>query len=133
MSDLKWKKKYEIGHPRIDFEHRIFVDLITRIYDAIAEKRDGGYLERLMYELQKYTEFHFVSEENIMYSIGYPDYDAHVEHHRELLERFSQKKMEMELGERTIEELLKFLVDWFLTHTLTEDRKIASFVHGKKI
>lgn len=133
MSDIEWKKKYEIGHPRIDFEHRIFVDLISRIIDAVDENKDEEYLQRMIYELRKYTEFHFVSEENIMYSVSYPDYDSHVESHRELLERFSQKKMEMDLGEKTIEQFLRFLLDWFVNHTLSEDRKIANFVLGKKV
>lgn len=133
MSAIEWKKKYEIGHPRIDFEHQIFVDLVSRIFDAVNETGDEEYLQRLIYELRKYTEFHFVSEENIMYLARYPNYDLHVESHRELLERFSQKKMEMDLGEKTIEEFLRFLMDWFVNHTLSEDRKLANFVEGKKI
>lgn len=133
MSVIEWKQKYEIGHPRIDFEHQIFVDLIAKIHDAALERNDKDYLQRLLYELRKYAEFHFISEENIMYSINYPECKLHQELHNQLLDKFSQKTMEIELGERTIEEFLGFLMDWFVHHTLSEDKKIANYVHDKNV
>ncbi len=133
MSVIEWKKKYEIGHSRIDFEHQIFVDLIAKIYDAAKEGKDKEYLQRLLYELNKYVEFHFVSEENIMYSINYPEYETHKHHHEKLLEIYNQKSMEIELGEQTIDDFLTFLLDWFVSHTIIEDKKIATYLKGKII
>lgn len=133
MSDIKWEKKYEIGHERIDFEHQIFVDLIAKIDDAVMLRNDNSYIERLLNELRAYAVFHFISEENIMYSINYPDYETHKQHHNELLDKYSQKLMEIDLGEQKVEDLIIFLKNWFVNHTLHEDRKIASFVKGKHI
>ena len=68
MSDIKWEKKYEIGHERIDFEHQIFVDLIVKIDDAVKREKDKDkdkdkdYIERLLHELQAYATFQFISE-----------------------------------------------------------------------
>ena len=133
MSGITWSKKYEIGHARIDFEHQIFVDLIVRIHDAAKSGEDKDYLQRLLYELRKYAEFHFISEENIMYAIHYPEYEAHKLLHHKLLERYSQKTIEIELEEQTIDDFLTFLKDWFINHTLKEDSKIAAYVQGKQI
>jgi len=133
MSDIKWKKKYEIGHRRIDFEHQIFVDLIAKIDDGAKMGKDKGYLERLLNELRAYAEFHFISEENIMYSVDYPDYEIHTQHHQKLLNEFGRELIEIEMGKKTIEEFLVFLKDWFVHHTLNEDKKIASFVKGKSL
>ena len=133
MSNIKWEKKYEIGHERIDFEHQIFVDLIAKIDDAVKLGKDKNYIERLLNELRAYAAFHFISEENIMYSINYPDYEGHKQHHNELLDKYSQKLMEIDLEEQKIEDLIIFLKNWFVNHTLNEDKKIASFVKGKYI
>ena len=133
MSDIKWKASYEVGHERIDFEHRIFVDLIAKIDDATTLGKDMDYIQRLLYELQKYAEFHFVSEENIMYSIGYPDYASHKQHHQKLIETFSQKSLQIELGEQTINDFISFLKDWFINHTLHEDLKISEYVKHSEI
>ena len=133
MSDIKWQKQYEIGHERIDFEHQIFVDLIAKIDDAVQLKKDPDYIERLLDELRAYATFHFISEENIMYTIDYPEYKLHTQHHNKLLETYSQKMMAIDLGEETTADLIIFLKDWFVNHTLNEDIKIAEFVRGKHI
>lgn len=133
MSDIKWEKKYEIGHERIDFEHQIFVDLIVKIDDAVKNEKDKNYIDRLLHELQAYATFHFISEENIMYSINYPDFESHKKHHNELLDKYNQKLMEIELDEQKVEDLIVFLKNWFVKHTLYEDKKIAIFVKGKNI
>ena len=133
MSEIKWNKKYAIGHDRIDFEHQIFVDLIAKIDDASKVEKNEHYIGRLLEELLAYTKFHFISEENIMYSISYPDYEVHKRHHRELLEQYNRKMIEIELGEQIIEDFIVFLKAWFVSHTLTEDKKIASFVQGKHV
>jgi len=133
QKDFKWEKRYEIGHSRIDFEHQIFVDLIQKIAHEVKLGTNKKYMERLLYEIRKYTEFHFISEENIMYSINYPEYETHKKLHEGLLETFSQQLMGIELNEQTIDTFLDFLGGWFVNHTLNEDKKIANFVKGKNI
>jgi len=128
MSDIKWKKKYEIGHERIDLEHQIFVDLIAKIDDSVKFGEDKNYVARLLNELRAYTVFHFISEENIMYLINYPDYEAHKQLHIKLLDDYSQKIGAIDLDEHKIEDFIIFLKDWFINHTLCEDKKIASFI-----
>jgi hemerythrin len=68
-----------------------------------------------------------------MYSINYPEYETHKHHHEKLLEIYNQKVMEIELGEQTIDDFLAFLLDWFVSHTINEDKKIATYVQGKTI
>ncbi|MCU7924131.1 MAG: hypothetical protein KZQ88_15690 [Candidatus Thiodiazotropha sp. (ex Dulcina madagascariensis)] len=61
-----WDKKFELGHERIDFEHSTIS----------AEAGNGSGKERilrLLAELRKYAEFHFLSEENEMLKVNYPD------------------------------------------------------------
>ena len=133
MSDIHWSKKYEIGHKRIDFEHQIFVDLISKIDDAVHSNKDSVYLQGLLNELQAYTKFHFISEENIMYLINYPHYERHKNLHYELLNEYNQLSLEVSLEAQKIEDFIRFLKEWFVNHTLHEDKKIADFIKGQNI
>lgn len=133
MSDIRWEKRYEIGHERIDFEHQIFVDLIAKIDDAVHTGSKEGYIERLLNELRAYAVFHFLSEENIMYIAEYPEYEEHKRHHDELLIELGSVLAEGGLGNHEVENIVVFLKDWFVNHTLHEDVKISEFVKGKHI
>lgn len=133
MSDIHWSKKYEIGHKRIDFEHQIFVDLISKLDNAVSSKMDKTYIEGLLKELHAYIKFHFISEENIMYSIEYPDYESHKNLHYKLLDDFNQKSLGISLDQKDIQEFIFFLKDWFVNHTLNQDKKIADFIKNKDV
>ncbi len=133
MSNIHWKNKYEIGHKRIDFEHQIFVDLISKLDDAAEAKSDQSYINGLLDELRAYAVFHFISEENIMHSVNYPDYDHHKLLHNKLLDKYSQKMLEINMNKQNISDFVIFLKDWFVHHTINEDKKIASFIKGKNI
>jgi hemerythrin len=82
--------------------------------------------------LGAYAAYHFVSEENIMYWLKYPDLSRQENEHQELLEAFSQKEKEYRAGSESVASLLQFLMDWFVAHTSLEDRKIGDHINRKK-
>ena len=119
---LQWTPEYETGIREIDLQHQYFMTLINRIAEEIEHSKDIEYRKRLLDELSKYASFHFLSEENIMFKIGYPDRRPHYLLHRELLDKLSTARLhEVE------EKIVGFLHDWFQCHTLTEDKKIGEF------
>lgn len=126
--ELKWQSRFETGIDRIDFEHRIFLDIIIDIDREVRAGKGSKRISRLLFELQKYGEFHFISEENIMIECGFPGYKGHAQHHADLNETFSNKKMLFDMGEENAEDILAFLIEWFVNHTLHEDMKIAKYI-----
>jgi len=74
---LKWDHRYELGNERIDAEHRIFLGLIVDFHDAAIQGASKDKLIRILNEISKYAEFHFVSEENIMTEYHYPEQKYH--------------------------------------------------------
>lgn len=118
----------ETGNANIDVEHKIFFNQIRKLISSLNSGPDAYYLTRLALEIQKYAEFHFVSEENLMIDIGFPDFDEHQKKHLKLLERFNITLNYVELGRETYEGFISFLVDWFKSHTVEEDKKIADFL-----
>ena len=119
---LYWVPEFEIGNEYVDLQHRYFLDLIMRIVKNFKETGDAYYKRRLMVELQKYAEFHFVSEENIAVSIGLSKVDDHHKIHKQVLDDLNHYAKNLDSGLKTIDEFLEFITDWFLVHTQHEDR-----------
>ena len=128
MFDLKWRPAYKVGHARIDFEHRIFLGLVQKLDREIEDGATLGKILRTLYEIRKYAEFHFVSEENVMFDIGYPHLESHKRLHAMLLAHLARFSDNAVSGEIPAEDILIFLRDWFLHHTTEEDTKIAAYV-----
>jgi len=62
IDEIQWHNELNVGHDRIDFEHKMFLALIKNIAIAINQDKSNEHLTRLMMELQRYAEFHFFSE-----------------------------------------------------------------------
>jgi hemerythrin len=125
MVDLQWKSWFEIGHERIDSEHRAFLNLIRDMNAQAEAGLDRDRLLRSLEEMQKYADFHFLSEENVMLDAGYPDLENHTLLHARLLKEVRNKATAVRLGEASSQEVVTFLYDWFCNHTVNEDAKIA--------
>ena len=125
---MEWDSKYELGHDRIDAEHRIFLSLIMDFEEALSQDASKEKLNRILKELTKYAKFHFVSEENIMAEHNYPDLEKHAYLHLMLLtevRNYSNQFMN-DMVEAT--EVFGFLFNWFAFHTVTEDKKLIGFI-----
>ncbi|WP_185969077.1 bacteriohemerythrin [Carboxylicivirga sp. M1479] len=127
---ITWKAEWNIGINRIDFEHKIFLELIDSLRNEIKKNSTWEILSRIIREIEKYAEFHFISEENFLFFIDYPQYIEHQEAHYILLERLNIAKHKVD----DLCELLEFIYEWFIDHTLKEDIKITEYLkeNGKE-
>jgi hemerythrin len=75
--NINWSSSYNTGIERIDFEHRIFLELVNSLKKALDNSYTKIQLHRILIEIEKYAEFHFISEENFMMRIEYPDFKKH--------------------------------------------------------
>lgn len=124
---LHWDARYLTGIEEVDFQHHYFLDLINRLSQELKSTEDLHYRQRLIAELVKYAEFHFLSEENLMMRDGYPGLAVHHGLHLQLVEELSSRSVE-----QSLEELLDFLVRWFTHHTVEEDGKYGRFVAARR-
>jgi hemerythrin len=126
FSPLLWDAQYETQVAEIDLQHQYFLHLINRLASELLTSKDDKYRSRLLDELCRYAAFHFVSEENLMLKFNYPDLEAHRKLHLSLLDRLSSHSIK-----DSVEELLDFLVDWFVQHTIHEDHRIGEFLQSQ--
>ncbi|MCX8070540.1 MAG: bacteriohemerythrin [Thermodesulfovibrionales bacterium] len=121
LKKIEWSKNFFTGHKEVDLQHQYFVELINRIIWDILELKDNNYHIMLMEELVMYANFHFKSEENILYKLGYPDLTEHKKLHMELIDTLSSKIVFFKEGSNKSLELIDFLIKWFINHTTSVD------------
>ena len=121
---IEWNKKFEIGQMDVDLQHHFFVNLINRIEQTLHNVVEPEHRLRLLRELYKYTEFHFLSEENIALSLGLQGVQEHKERHQELLEQLDRRIEETASGKAEEAQLIGFLGQWFCGHTYYEDSRL---------
>lgn len=125
---IPWKDAYSVGNDRIDMQHQIFLGLVSEFSDAHQVGLPLEKLSRVLEEIIKYAEYHFMSEENMMSDCHYPELDKHRIIHNHLLSQAKAKASEMALGQTTPQQIEDFLTEWFILHTQHEDRKISEFL-----
>lgn len=128
---MDWGEKYKIGHKVIDLEHRLFFYIMKSVEQAESEGASRNRMRSLITEITKYSEFHFLSEENIMIESGYPDFEVHREYHQNLMKDLRKHIVQFEAGKSQPFELVNFLYEWFSLHTLRDDQLIANHINTR--
>jgi len=128
MINVEWDRKFEVGHERIDFEHKIFLNLIRDASRLPERRANRERVLRHLDEVKKYALFHFTSEENIMFDVDYPDFEPHRKEHQMLLALLDSRVHEYRGGEIALEQVVEFLFEWFALHTTQVDTRLASYI-----
>ncbi len=133
MHDLVWKNKYCLGIKDIDNQHKYLLSIIKKFYDEAQKESSHEYLIRLIQEISHYAQFHFCSEENIMFKSNYPHLNCHSALHGNLFDDLTSYAYSGDITKESTLKLVDFLVVWFFKHTLEEDIKFAKYVSEMNI
>jgi hemerythrin-like metal-binding protein len=126
MPFIDWSDDMCVGEPMIDDQHKNLVNLINDIDDATRRYVSHAEVSEYMQRFFKYMMDHMQEEESLMDQSTYKQYFTHVQEHIE----FSQKTMDfykkfIDDQKVDIQELLNYLVSWFINHTTVMDRTLA--------
>jgi hemerythrin-like metal-binding protein len=125
---IEWDAKYEIHHDLIDSQHRIFVMLLNKLIANIVKGFTKEHLSRDIRELKKYAEFHFLSEENVMYDCDYPGLTNHELIHAEILHELNVLEERVIQDQASAEDVVLMLKNWLFSHIAIEDNHISQFI-----
>ena len=128
MITVVWDKKFEVGHERIDSEHRIFLNLIREVSLMPERRVSKDRIQRHLDEFKKYARFHFTSEENIMFDVDYPDFNSHSNEHEVLLAQLDERVYHYTKGELPLDDVVSFLFEWFALHTTQIDTRLSGYI-----
>jgi hemerythrin-like metal-binding protein len=129
---IGWKSELELGNEMIDTQHRMLVLLLRKLDIAVKSNLPHKAIMGIMLEIRKFTEFHFLSEENLMSELHYPGLLSHEKIHSDLLSQFNVFIAKINRRQEFPEDILAVIHKWVANHVVDEDLKIAEYVRGSE-
>jgi len=130
MKRFVWSTKYNIGIPAIDEQHTKLVAILVDLNDKSKSCPDDLTLDPYFDELEKYTEYHFSSEEELMRKNDYPFLSSHLKDHAFFRSKIAEWRCrDMDCKALT---LTAFLTEWLLEHILHTDMMIKEYLETPK-
>lgn len=134
---FEWKEEYNLGINKIDEQHQNFF-IIANKASELADKPDASREElvTIIGELLNYSLYHLSTEEELFYSLSYPDKEPHIEAHNAFRIKSGQFIGQTAEEETSMNDLASdvsnFVINWLTGHILVVDKKYASFFkeHG---
>lgn len=129
MAFIEFSSKNVIGVPKVDDQHRNLFDILNSLHSATVEGQEQGTLVDILNQLIGYTVDHFQTEEELMVRYGYPELPRHKDEHDRLTAQAVALQEQFRAGSATISfELLEFLHDWLMEHTMGTDMEMGRFL-----
>jgi methyl-accepting chemotaxis protein len=131
---FKWDDSLDVGIAEINRQHKILIDLINSISNAIRNKEPSASITQTLVNLIDYTHEHFTFEEDLFSGHGYPETPTHKKTHIKLLGQLDDYRKDVESGELfNYEALMIFLTQWLTQHIRYSDQDYAAFLRKKGV
>ncbi|MCK5605474.1 hemerythrin family protein [Candidatus Pacearchaeota archaeon] len=130
-----WNDDYSVGIDKVDDEHKLLINKINALYEAVNQNLTDVDILPLLDDLMDFAVYHFTEEEQLMRDAGYKDFDSHKAIHDTIVDKlkaFHRRYTVSENQRRTGFELLIFLKGWLYKHIKFADKAYAPAVTGKK-
>ncbi len=125
MKKIEWNSSFSVGIDSIDRQHQEFIRLVNRLGDTVKPQDSNETALRVLSELRKYADFHFMSEENFMRSENLPMLGTQEREHAYLLRTLDEMTSGFAQGAVKIAKIQLFLAKWLVSHILEDDREIG--------
>jgi hemerythrin len=134
MAFIEFGKKNEVNIKEVDDQHRQLFVILNRLHDAVVEGKEQGELYAILDELIEYTVYHFQTEEKLFVEHDFPGYAVHKAEHDKLTGTAVDLQAKLRDGSATLSfELLDFLHDWLMQHTLGLDQEMGPYLNERGI
>ena len=128
---LAWNESFAFGIPELDNEHHHLFELANRIIHGIENEQPKEATLLQMQDLLTEFSLHCQHEERDMASIGYPEREAHIVAHQQLMAQAEQMISNWRGEQATMGDLLSFMAHGVIArHILTADRDYATYRLG---
>ena len=127
MKALEWKDEYLIGIPAVDYQHKRIFNCIISILGGPTDD-DRLRAEAEIIKLLGLLQQHFGLEESMMRKLCYPDFERHIEEHRQFsadVHDLAQRSLRKKAG--VSHEAIKVAHKWLTEHIMSMDRDYAAF------
>jgi hemerythrin len=134
MAFMNWEDKYSVGVKKMDDQHKVLIDLINQLHDAMLAGKTKQEIELVIKGLVDYTVFHFGVEENLLKEQNYPGIQNQYTKHKGFIAKVEEFQADVKAGKLAMGvKINNFLKDWLFEHIMGEDQKYSTFLNGKGI
>lgn len=129
---LQWSKDLAVGHPIIDSDHQMLVNIANQLAHDVEAGQDDKAIGRSLERLAQYVETHFHREEALFMDSDYPYKDKHCQNHRDIekLVRGFQTSHTQDAKSVDMPKLLNFLREWLVKHIGKLDKGYMPYVQA---
>lgn len=129
MDDIISNERWISGYRSVDNEHRLQLNLIGAIRQAVAEGRPKSEIDEIIDRLIDFTREHFDSEDALMRLFQYPHADNHADEHERTLQQLEELGAAHRSGRVTLTlDRVDMLSDWIRQHILTTDDALGRYL-----
>lgn len=126
---VEWSNELSVGIEEIDSQHKVLVDLLNEVHEAIQQGRTVEVTKSIIDRLDEYTRVHFAVEESLLRILHYQDYDRHKNDHDKLIAQLGDLRSKLDKGKGAIGfELVFFLKNWLTKHIMEGDKRYAAYL-----
>ena len=133
---IDWSAQYEVGVKLIDHDHQKLVGLLNQVVSAANFNMGESYVQSVIGDLIDYTKYHFEREEGLMKESNYPDLEAHLDQHRQMIEQvetFAKKINERPNCEEDVcMEVYRYLKLWLINHITHTDKELGKYLQSQE-
>jgi hemerythrin-like metal-binding protein len=132
MGHIVWTDAFSVGVEELNYQHMQLIGMINRLTDLSALKKSdqaaiNAAFNNVLNDMVQYAAIHFDTEERYLKTIGYFDFDKHVEEHTEFTGKTAELKQKATAGELDISGTTQYLQKWLSGHILVSDMDYRKF------
>ncbi|MFZ5453027.1 MAG: bacteriohemerythrin [Thermodesulfobacteriota bacterium] len=134
MASLTWNDSYSVNIREIDDQHKRLLALVGNLHAAMMQGQGKQALGKILDGVVAYAASHFATEERLMKTHGYPEYEEHRNIHAKMTQKVVDIQKQYHQGKVNITlDTMKFLEDWVAKHILGTDKKYGPFLNSKGV
>ncbi len=134
MALLTWKDAYSVKIKQIDDQHKVLIDMINELNDAMAQGKAKDALGAILDKLVSYAASHFALEEGLLQTHGYEGYQDHKDKHVKMTAKVLDLQRQFKSGQAAMTiEVMNFLKNWLDKHIIGTDMKYSAFLNSKGV
>jgi hemerythrin len=133
---VEWDDKYCVGIPLIDEQHKTLIEHTNTLYRgclAGTDEEKTAYFMKAVKDVVDYVKFHFSAEEKMLENVKYPQLPRQKKQHEMFVQKLLEDVRGFQNGQKfVINNFVRFLRDWILSHIAMEDTQYARYIFDLK-
>lgn len=135
---IEWKDAYMLHIKEIDCQHKQLIDMSGRLLKMamnMSSTEISDEVQKLMNDLNDYTEYHFNFEEKLMDQYCFSGVEEHKEIHVGFINRLKifENQIQTNMDRDLLIKMLEFLTGWIAAHFMVEDKKYSLEFQERRI